>query len=94
MEAHVAALSVNEHVLLFTCKVKVNAADWSSTIARALIRPGSSASFEHERLAQPLRLPRSRKNAIVEGLAGECTRTQGSVLFQESGIDQEGKKFV
>ena len=36
-EAHVAALSVTEQVLLMTCKVKVTAPNGSSTIARALI---------------------------------------------------------
>ena len=40
-ETHIAALSVSEQVLLMTCKVKVIAADGSSTIVRALIDPGS-----------------------------------------------------
>ena len=53
-EAHVAALSVSEQVLLMTCKVKVTASDGSSTIARALIDPGSSTSLVHERIAQHL----------------------------------------
>ena len=64
------ALGVSEQVLLTTCKVKVTAADGSSTIVRALIDPGSSASFVHERLAQHLCLPRSKKNARVESVAG------------------------
>ena len=34
---------------------------------------GSSASFVHERLAQHLRLPRSKKNARVDGVAGTST---------------------
>ena len=42
-ETHRAALSVSKQVLLMTCKVKVTAADGSSTIAKALIDPGSSA---------------------------------------------------
>ena len=62
-ETHVAALSVSEQVLLMTSKVKVFAADGSSTIARALIDPGSSLLFVHERLAQHLRLLCSNKNA-------------------------------
>ena len=37
-ETHVAALSVNEQVLLMTCKVKVTTADGSSTIARTQLR--------------------------------------------------------
>ena len=47
-ETHVAALTVSKQVLLMTCKVKVTTADGSSTIARALIDPGSSASYIHE----------------------------------------------
>ena len=47
-ETHIAALTVSEHVPLMTCKVKVTAADGLSTIARALIDPGSSASHVHE----------------------------------------------
>ena len=47
-EAHVAALSVSEQVLLMTCKVKLTARDGSSTIVRALIDPGSSTSLVHE----------------------------------------------
>ena len=43
----VAALSVSEQVLLMTCKVKVTAADLSSIIARALINPGSAASYRY-----------------------------------------------
>ena len=47
-ETHVAGLSVSEQVLLMTCKVKVAAPDGSSTLARALINPCSSASLVHE----------------------------------------------
>ena len=39
-ETHVAAVTVNEQVLLMTCQVKVTAADESSTVARTLIDPG------------------------------------------------------
>ena len=75
-----------------TCKVKVTAADGSSTIARALIDPGSSASFVHERLAQHLRLPRKSKNAFIQGVAGSTTRTRGSVWFQVSGVEDDSEK--
>ena len=53
-ETHVLALSVR--------KVKVTKCNGSSTIAKALINPGSSASFAHEQLAQHLHLQRSNKN--------------------------------
>ena len=91
-ETHVAALTVSEQVLLMTCKVKVTATDGSSTIARALIDPGSSASFVHERLAQHLRLPRKSKNAFIQGVAGSTTRTRGSVWFQVSGVEDDSEK--
>ena len=68
-----------------TCKVKDIAADGPSIIPRALIDPGSSALFVHERLAQHLRLPCSNKNARVEGVAGTSTLTPGSVWFQVYG---------
>ena len=51
-QTHVVALSVTEQVLLMTCKVTVTAANESSTVVRALINSGSSASFVHEQLAQ------------------------------------------
>ena len=91
-ETHVAALSVSEQVLLMTCKVKVTAPDGSSTLARALIDPGSSASYVHERLAQQLRLKRTNKNALVQGVAGTTTRTRGSVWFQVSGVHDDSEK--
>ena len=51
-QTHVAAtLSVSEQVLLMTSKVNITAPDGSSTIVRALIDSGSSASFIHEQLA-------------------------------------------
>ena len=77
-----------------TCKVKVTAPNGSSTIARALIDPGSSTSFVHERIAQLLRLPRSKKNVMVEGVGGTTMPTRGSVWFQISGIEDNAKKIM
>ena len=88
-EAHVDALSVSEQILLMTCKVKVTALNGSSTIARALIDPGSSTSFVHERIAQLLRLPRRKKNVMLEGVGGNSTATRGFVWFQVSGIEDD-----
>ena len=85
-------ICVSKQVLLMTFKVKVTAADRSSTIARTLIDSGYSASFVHERLAQHLRLPCSNKNAIVEGVAGASTRTQGAIWFHVSGIEDAVEK--
>ena len=70
-------------------KVKVTAPNGFSTIARALIDPGSSTSFVHERIAQHLRLPRSKKNVMVEGVGGTSTPTRGSVWFQVSGVEDD-----
>ena len=92
-EAHVAALSVTEQVLLMTCKVKDTAPKGSSTIARALIDQGSSTSLVHERIAQLLLLPRTKKNVLVEGVGGTSTPTRGSVWFQVSGIQDGAEKI-
>ena len=92
-ETRAAALSVSEQVLLMTCKVKVTTADGSSTIVRALIDPGSSSSFIHERLAQHLCLPRSNKNTRVEGVAGTSRPTQGSVWFHVFGVQDDAEKI-
>ena len=80
-EAHVAALIVSEQVLVMTCKMKVTAPDGSSNIARALSDPGSSTSLVHQRIAQQLQLPRSKKNIMVEGVRGTTTPTRGSVCM-------------
>ena len=72
--------------------MKVTEADGSSTIARALIDPGSSALYVHEQLTQHLRLLRKNKNAIVERVAGASTRTRGSACFQVSGVKDDSEK--
>ena len=76
-----------------TCKVKVTAPDGSSTIARALIDPGSSTLFVNERIAQHLRLTHRKKNVMVEGVGGITTPTGGSVWFQVSGIYDDAEKI-
>ena len=91
-KCHLAAASRCEQVLLMTCKLKVISEDGSSTIARALIDPGSSASYVTERLAQLLRMPRTRRNALVDGIADSTTRTRGSVHFQVSGMNDDSEK--
>ena len=91
---HAATLSASEQVLLMTCKVKITAADGSSTIVRALINPGSSALFVNVQLAQHQRLLCSNKNARVEGVAGTSTGTQGTVEFPVFGVKDEAKKVV
>ena len=63
-------------------------------IARALIDPGSSASFihVHERLAQHLCLQHRCKNATEEGVIGASTQTRDSVWFQVSGVEDNVEK--
>ena len=85
-------LCVSEQVLLMIWKVKFTTADGSSTIGRALIDPGSSASFVHEQVAQHLRLPSSNKNARVEGAAGASTPTWSSIWFQVSSVEGDAEK--
>ena len=93
-ETIVVALSFSKQVLLLTCKViqKVTTANGYSTVVRALIEIGSSASFAHEWLAQHLCLPHSNKNASVEGVAEASTPTRGSVWFQVSGVEDDEEK--
>ena len=76
------------------CKVEVTSPDGSSTIARALIDPGSSASFVHEQIVPHICLPRSNKNARVEGVAGTITATRGSVWFKVSGVEDKADKII
>ena len=76
-----------------TCKVKVTVPNGSSMIARALMDPVSSSSFIHEHLAPHLHLPCSNKNAKVEGIGETSTPTSGSIWFQVSGIEDNGKKI-
>ena len=92
-EAHAAALSVSEQIQFMTCKVKVTTQDGSSTIARALIDPGSSTSLVHERIVQHVCLPRSKKNIMVEGVGGATTSTPGSIWFQVSGVVDDAEKI-
>ena len=47
-ETEVAALITSEQVLLMTCIVKVTVSEGSRTVARAVIDPGSSASYVHK----------------------------------------------
>ena len=64
----VSQAKVNAQILLMTCRVKVVAPDGSSTQARALLDSASSTCFVSERLAQLLRLPRSRCHAHIFGI--------------------------
>ena len=64
----VSQAKVNVQILLMTRRVKVVAHDGSSTQARALLDSASSTCFVSERLAQLLRLPRSRCHAHILGI--------------------------
>ena len=56
--------------LLMTCRVLSRGANGTSIESRALLDSASSVSFVSERLAQALRLPRSHRNASIQGVAG------------------------
>ena len=85
---------VDEQVLLMTCRVKVTAADGSSTIASALIDPGSPASFIHEWLAQHLHLPQYTymRFHMVPGVWhwGRCKKTVGVEVYVLIEEDNQG----
>ena len=72
---------ISKRVALRILKVTIPPPEWSSTIARVLIDPGSSALFGQERIAQHLRLQCSNKDRIVEGFAGTTMPTLGSIWF-------------
>ena len=67
--AHVAT-DLKTDSLLMTCRVVVKSPSGLTTEARGLLDSGSSVSFVSERLAQHLRLPRSRQPAKISGVAG------------------------
>ena len=103
-EAHVAALSVSDQVLLMTFKVNVTTPDGSSSIVRALIDPRSSTSLVHGRIAQHLHLSRSKKNLMVERVVskknlmvervgGTSMPTRGSIWFQVSGLEDDAEEI-
>lgn len=81
--------------LLMTCRVVVQAPDGSSIEARALLDSASSASFVSERLAQCLRLPRSRRDAKIFGVAGLSheSSTQVFTKFAISPVQELTKKI-
>ena len=56
--------------ILMTCRVLSRGPDGSSIESRALLDSASSVSFVSERLAQNLRLPRSRRDAKIHGVTG------------------------
>ena len=53
-----------------TCCVLVRAPDGSSVMSRALLDPGSLASFVSERLTQSLHMPRLSHGVRIMGIGG------------------------
>ena len=49
--------------------------------------------FGQEGIAQLLRLPRRKKNVLVEGVGGTSTPMRGSVWFQVSGMEDDAEKI-
>ena len=61
---------VKSNSLLMTCQVMVECPNGSFTKIRALLDSGSSASFVSERVAQSLRLQRTKQGVSVSGIGG------------------------
>ena len=69
--SHVAQGSVrSRQPLLMTCRILVSSPDGFTTQARAMLDSASSSCFVSERLAQHLRLPRSRRLVQITGIGG------------------------
>lgn len=79
--------------LLMTCIVVISSADGNSVEARAVLDPGSTASFITERLASVLRLPKSKQAIHIKGITGTVsgastqavTKTVKSLQFMAEG---------
>ena len=70
VSANVTTPGLSSHSLLMTCRVLVRAPDGSSVVSRALLDPGSWASFVSERLTQSLRLPHLNHGVRIMGIGG------------------------
>ena len=87
------AVGVTRHSLLMTCRVCVKSPSGACTIARALLDSVSSASFIYEHLAQSLRLPRTKRDVIISGVAGFAHKslTQSFATFNVSPVNLSTK---
>ena len=90
-----ATMGLCPNLLLMTCRVLIEAPDGSTTLARALLDSGSSASFITERLAQRLRLPRSSQSTRISGIAGltGAPSSQSVTNFQVASVHSRSRKF-
>ena len=64
------AIKIKASPLLMTCKVLITSPDNTTVEVRALLDNAFSTSFITERLMQTLRLPQTRQNIHVLGIAG------------------------
>ena len=98
---HVASISssmasgVTSDTLLMTCRVRVEAPDYSTLEARALLDSGSSPSFISDKLANSLSLPRSNQRVSIFGIAGLAhhTQQQSNAKFTIRSTQPGGKRF-
>jgi hypothetical protein len=58
------------NVLMMTAEVIVSSPSGQQMTARALLDPASTASFITERLAQHLKLRRSKQEITINGIGG------------------------
>ena len=70
-----ATIGIQANMLLMTSYVTVEAPDGTAVRARALLDSASSASFVSERLAQSLKLSRTRQSTHISGVAGLTNKT-------------------
>ena len=86
-------MGVTRDSLLMTCRVRVKSPSGACTIARALLDSASSASFISEHLAQSLRLPRTKRDVVISGVAGLAhkSQTQYFATFNVSPVNLSTK---
>ena len=83
--------SSSHQVLLMTCQVQVVNQRGYITRARALLDSASSMSFITERLAQHLRLPRTRQAISISGIGGHTQpASRGVVQFNVVHLSGKG----
>ena len=87
------AVGMKHNSLLMTCLVRVKSPDGASAVARALLDSASSATFISERLAQGLRLPRTKRDVVISGIAGLTHKSQTPSPLSRSSLSISPLKY-
>lgn len=90
------ASTLGRNLVYMTCKILVTGPDGSSAATWALIDTRSSASFITERLAQMVRLRKTKRSIEICGISGQTIKSSTTVVvqFRASPIMREGKIIV